>query len=108
MIKVLAQAAPSATTETDVYTVPNGYSAAISTVVVCNRDTAAGTYRVYISPAGAATSNEMYFAYDTSLGANASVYLTIGATLAETDVLRAYCSTANFSVNVFGIEVPNA
>jgi hypothetical protein len=39
--KVLAQSAPSATTNTDVYTVESGKSAVVSTITVCNRSASA-------------------------------------------------------------------
>lgn len=101
--KVLGQEAPAATTPTDAYTVPGATSAIISTVVICNRG-AAGTFRVSVAVAGAAAANEQYLAYDTAIGANAVVVLTIGITLAATDVIRVYASSANMSFNIFGVE----
>ena len=50
--KVLGQSAPSATTNTDVYTVPSGKSAVISTLAICNRGTANATYRIAVRPVG--------------------------------------------------------
>jgi hypothetical protein len=102
--KVLAQSAPSATTNTDVYTVGSGKSAVVSTITVCNRSTSA-TYRIAVRPLGATLANEHYIAYDATVAANDTISLTIGVTLAATDVVTVYGSTANLSVNIFGAEI---
>ena len=102
--KVLGQSAPSATTDTDLYTVPTG-NAIISTLVVANRAATAATYRIAIRPAGATIANEHYLAYDVSVGASDSTTLTIGITLAATDVVTVYGSTANLSFSMFGSEI---
>jgi hypothetical protein len=103
--KVLAQSAPSATTNTDVYTVGSGKSAVVSTITVCNRAASSATYRIAIRVAGATIANEDYIAYDATVAANDTVSLTIGVTLAATDVVTVYASTANLSVNIFGAEI---
>jgi hypothetical protein len=103
--KVLGQSAPSATTATDVYTVPLGSSAVISTLVVANRAATAATYRIAIRPAGVTLANEHYIAYDVTVGAADSTTLTLGVTLATTDVVTVYASTANLTFNLFGSEI---
>jgi hypothetical protein len=103
--KVLGQSAPAATTSADVYTVPSATEAIISTIVVANRGSSAGTYRLSVRPNGASIANQHYIAYDVPLGANDSVALTIGITIDATDVISVYASTADFSFNVFGSEI---
>lgn len=103
--KVLGQFAPAATTNTILYTVPSATSAVISTIVVANRAGTAASYRIAIRPAGVALSNEHYIAYDVTVGAGDSTTLTLGITLAATDVITIYASTANLSFNVFGSEI---
>jgi hypothetical protein len=103
--KVLGQSAPSATTNTDVYTVGSGKQTTVSTITVCNRGTTAATYRIAIRVAGSAISNEEYIAYDAPIGSNDSVTWTIGVTLGAADVVTVYASTANLSVNIFGAEI---
>ena len=103
--KVLGQVAPSATTLTTLDTVPSATSAVVSTIAVCNRAASAATYRIAIRPAGAAISNEHYIAYDSTVAANDTTMLTIGITLAATDVISVYASTANLSFNAFGSEI---
>jgi hypothetical protein len=103
--KVLGQSAPSATTATTLYTVPAATSAVISTLVVANRAATAATYRIAIRPAAATLANQHYIAYDVALGASDSTTLTLGITLAATDVVTIYASTANTSFNIFGSEI---
>ena len=103
--EVLAQSAPSATTNTDVYTVGSGKSAVVSTITVANRATTSATYRIAVRPLGATLANQHYIAYDSTVSANDSIALTLGVTLAATDVVTVYVSAANISVNLFGAEI---
>jgi glucose-6-phosphate dehydrogenase assembly protein OpcA len=103
--KVLAQLAPSATTATTLYTVPSATSAVVSTIVVSNRAASTATYRIAVRPAAATLANQHYIAYDVTVGASDSTTLTLGITLATTDVVTVYASTANLSFNVFGSEI---
>jgi hypothetical protein len=103
--KVLGQVAPSATTDTDLYTVPSATTAVTSTVNICNQDSVSATFRLAVRPAGATIAQEHYLAYDTVIAANDSIALTLGITLAATDVVTVYASTGNFSFNLFGSEI---
>ena len=104
--KVLAQNSPSATTNTDIYTVPvpATTSAVVSTLAVCNRGVSA-TFRVAIRPANEALSNKHYIVYDNYVEQYDSLFLTLGITLAATDVVTVYSSTANLSFSLFGSEI---
>jgi hypothetical protein len=44
-------------------------------------------------------------AYDVPIGGADSTTLTLGITLAATDVITVYASSANMSFNVFGTEI---
>ncbi len=103
--KVLGQSAPSATTATTLYTVPSSTSSIVSTITVCNRDTSSGTFRIAIRPAGASLANQHYMVYDSSIAANDTVTFTLGITLATTDIITVYASSANMSFNAFGSEL---
>ena len=103
--KILGQSAPAATTEVDLYTVPAATDAIVSTVTVVNRGTGSGTFRIYVSPAGAATADANYIFYDAALAAKQTLTVTLGITLDATDELRVYASTADFSFNAFGTEI---
>jgi hypothetical protein len=103
--KVLGQVAPSATTNTTLDTVPSATQCIVSTIAVCNRAATAATYRIAVRPAGATLANEHYIAYDSTITANNSTFITIGVTLAATDVITVYASTANLSFSAFGSEI---
>lgn len=103
--KVLGQAAPAATTETDLYTVPASTMTVASTIVVANRSSTAATFRISVSANGAATATKDYIVYDASLAGNAFLAVTIGLTIDSTDKIRVYSSTANLSFNAFGSEI---
>ena len=103
--KVLAQSAPLATTATDVYTVPSSTETIVSTIIIANRAGTAGTFRLSVRPNGAAQADQHYIAYDVPVAANDSTTLTLGITLDASDVVTAYCSSADMSVNVFGTEI---
>lgn len=103
--KVLGQVAPSATTATTLYTVPSATQAVVSTIVVANRVATNSSFRIAIRPAGAALSNEHYLAYDVAVAPLDSTTITIGVTLAATDVVTIYASSANLSFNAFGSEI---
>lgn len=103
--KVLAQSAPSATTNTDIYTVPSSTQTVVSTIVVANRAATAATYRIAIRLNGATLANQHYIAYDVAVGASDSTTITIGITLDPAEVITVYGSTANLSFNIFGAEI---
>lgn len=103
--KVLGQVAPSATTATTLYTVPSSTQAVVSTIAVCNRAASSGTFRIAIRPNGATLANEHYIAYGSTVGANDSTFITIGATLGDTDVITVYASSADQTFSAFGSEI---
>lgn len=103
--KVLAQSNPSATTATTLYTVPASTSAVISTITVCNQAASAGSFRIAVRPAGTALAAQHYVAYDVAIAANDTTALTLGLTLATTDVVTIYASSATMSFNAYGSEI---
>lgn len=104
ILKVLGQANPAATTETTLYTVPANTQTTVSSLTICNRENAAHTFRVSVSPGGGATSNEDYLYYDHSIAANDTIHITIGMTLGAGDIVRVYCDAQQLSFNLFGVE----
>lgn len=103
--KVLGQVAPSATTDTTLYTVPAATNTIVSTITVANRALVAKSYRIAIRPAGASIVNQHYIAYDVVISASDTTALTLGITLNATDVISVYASTADLSFGVFGSEI---
>jgi hypothetical protein len=103
--KVLGQSNPSATTATTLYTVPASTSTVVSTVSVANLTGTAATFRIAIRPAGATLANQHYLAYDVTVAASDTTVMTLGITLATTDVITIYASTANLAFSAFGSEL---
>ena len=103
--KVLGQANPAATTATTLYTVPSATSAVVSTIAVCNQGGSSATFRVAIRPAGATLAAQHYIAYDSTVTANNTTFITIGVGLATTDVITVYASNTSLSFSAFGTEI---
>ena len=103
--KVLAQSNPSATTATTLYTCGSTLGAITSTITICNQAATAGTYRIAVRPAGATLATQHYVAYDVAIAANDTTALTLGITLANTDVITIYASSANMSFHLYGTEL---
>jgi hypothetical protein len=103
--KVLGQSNPSATTATTLYTVPASTSTVASTITICNQGASSDNYRIAVRPAGEALAAKHYIAYNGVIPAYDSISLTIGITLATTDVVTVYAGTANLSFNLFGSEI---
>jgi glucose-6-phosphate dehydrogenase assembly protein OpcA len=103
--KVLGQSAPSATTDTSLYTVPASTETVVSTIVIANRAASAGTYRIAIRPNGASIANSHYLAFDVAIAANDSTALTLGITIDATDVITVRASSADMTFTAFGSEI---
>lgn len=95
----LGQSAPSAATNTVVYTA--GSTATVN-ITVCNRLSSAGTVRLAISDT-ASPANKDYIEYDATVPARGVLERT-GIVISEGKRLVAYCSHADFSINVYGFE----
>lgn len=103
--KVLGQSAPSANTDTTLYTVPTATQSVISTLVVCNRGASSATFRIAVRPDGAALATSHYVAYDISIAANSLAALTLGITIDAADVMTVRASTADLTFSAFGSEI---
>lgn len=103
--KVLGQSNPAATTATTLYTVPAATAAVASTLSICNQGASSASFRVAVRPAGATLAATHYLVFDSSLTANDSAFLTLGMTLAATDVVTVQASSASLSFSLFGSEI---
>ena len=104
--KVLGQSNPAATTETTLYTVGSANGAVVSSIVVCNQSASTATYRIAIRPtADSTTAAKHWIVYGASVNANDSTILTIGVTMAQSDKIQIYASSANLSFNAYGSEL---
>jgi hypothetical protein len=104
--KVLGQSIPNANTSTDLYTVPSATQTVVSSIVMCNQAASTGKFRVAVRPSGESLANKHYISYDTEIPANDTITLTLGLSLAATDVVTVYSySTSSISYNLFGAEL---
>jgi hypothetical protein len=63
------------------------------------------TYRVAVRPAGASIEDKHYVVYEAAINQFDTVMLTLGITLATTDVVTVRAATADVSFNLFGSEI---
>lgn len=103
--KILGQAIPTANTFFDIYAVPTDTSAIISTVHVCNTTASNVTFRLAARQANAEITTKQYLVFDTAIPAQDSVSVSLGMSLANTDVLTAFSFQGNVTFNVFGTEI---
>jgi hypothetical protein len=103
--RVLGQSNPSANTDTTLYTVPAATQAVVSTLSIANISATSTTFRVAVRPAGATLANSHYIAFDAPLLGNDSIQLSLGVSLAATDVVTVRAGTANVAFSLFGVEI---
>jgi hypothetical protein len=103
--KVLGQLQPAAGTLATLYTVPSETSTVASTLTIANLGPTSTTYRIAVRAAGAAISTEDYIAYDISIPTLDSLMLTLGITLAATDVVSVESYSGLVAFNLFGSEI---
>lgn len=102
--KVLGQSAPASTTNTTLYTVPEGTSTVCSSLTICNRGLST-TFRVAVRPAGATIADQHYIVYDNWVNQYDTVILTLGMSLDSTDVVTVYSGASTLSFSLFGAEI---
>jgi hypothetical protein len=95
------QAAPAATTLTDIFKVPAGLYCTLKTLTVCNRG-AADTFRFSVGCAGAADALMQYVYYDVALGANSTFLADFDMQFGEMDTFRVYSGAGSLSFMVTG------
>ena len=98
--RAIGQVAPSATTATDLYTVPLKRICR-GRVLVCERGGAAATYRIAVREDGEGIGGEDYLELGSPLPANTD-YHTTELLLDETDVVTVWASSANLSFTFLG------
>jgi len=104
--KVLGQANPlTSNTEVILYTVPSGFMAFASILNVCNTGATTGTCRIAVRPAGITSTTKTFIVYDTTINPYDGLLLTIGLSLATTDVVGVWASTSSFAFTISGSEV---
>ena len=104
--KILGQAHPAGTTETNLYTVPNATETIISTLTITNVTGSSANARVWVRADGATTAHLNAILFDVPLAANSVAAFTLGITMNATDVLTVRSSTGNsLTFQAFGSEI---
>ena len=98
---ILGQSAPSATTNTTVYTVPAATTSVVN-VNVLNRGSGAATVRIALAASGTPTDSE-YIEYEATIPPKGVLERT-GIALDAGKLVVVYTSTGDTSVNVYGLE----
>lgn len=104
--KILGQSAPASTTNADLITVGASKSQIVSTLNIANTTTSDATCRVFARIAGAAAATSNALVYDAPVPANGFLSLTLGITLAATDIITVRTGTSNaLTFTAFGTEL---
>ena len=103
--KVLGQVNPATSTTTALYTVPASTNAIVSTITICNQAATGSTYSIAVRPGGATLDPKHYINYNATIPALDTISLTMGLTLAPTDVISVIANNSSTSFNVFGTQV---
>lgn len=103
--KILGQIADASSNDVTLYTVPSSTETIVSSIIICNRENAANTFRLAIKANGGSVSTEDYIAFDSSIQANDTITLVLGITLDATDIISAGASDANVTFSCYGTEI---
>lgn len=98
---VLGQAAPAATTNTTVYTVPAA-TVAVATISIANTTTSPIAVRLAVAALATPTTSE-FIEYDTVIAAN-GVLERSGVVMNATEKVVVFASAAGLAVSVYGYE----
>ena len=104
-LKVLGQVALASGVLTDVYAPGAATQAVVSTLVVCNKGTGGSSFRISVAPNGAADDPSHYIYYNVGISETETFATTIGITLGAFDTIRAWASTPDISISIFGTEI---
>lgn len=104
--KILGQAFPTNTSNTDLITVSSGHQEIISTLVVSNVTSTDATCRIFARIGGATAGTSNAIVYDVTVPGNGIQAFTLGITITATDVITVRSGTANaLCFTAFGTEI---
>ena len=95
----------TATTAQEPYVVPSSKHATV-TINVCNRGSSSGTVRIAHMAASGTVATTDYIEYDTTVPANGTLERS-GIVMAAASAIETYCSSGDFTVQVWGFEEDN-
>jgi hypothetical protein len=104
--KILGQAHPATTAETDLYTCPAATQTIVSTLTITNVTASPASARVWARVNGAATAHLNAIIFDAPIAANTTVAFTLGLTVDAADVVTVRSTTGNtLTFQLFGSEI---
>ena len=89
------QGTSSVTSYSNLYTVPSGKSAVISTLSIVNASTADITYRIAIVNSDITPTATDWIVFDSVVSANDGTHLTLGITLTAGQILKVSSSSTS-------------
>jgi hypothetical protein len=104
--KILGQVNPtSASTLTSLYTVPSAKEAFCSTLSICNFGATTANVTVVAREGGAAIDPKQHLLYNIPIVPADSLFLTLGISLYQSDIISVSASTTSISFGLFGSEI---
>ncbi len=95
--KALFRGAATTTTSTTLYTVPSGYTAVVSEVLVVNTAGSAGTFTMAL--------NDVSIATTVSVGAYDSTVIPLKQVLAANQTIKGGASATTINFHICGVEI---
>lgn len=104
--KILGQSNPPSTANVDLYTVPSGTAAVISSLVVTNVSADIAIVNVFVRQLGTTATTSNSILYEIPVNANTVATFTLGITMGAGDLITVRSDTANaVAFHAFGSEV---
>ena len=93
-----------ATSESIIYTVPDGAQTTVSSIVVCHAGSGSHDYYIAIRPNRAPRELKHYIAYGKSLSSTGNAVIVAGITLNDGDAIEVQTNGPDVVFSVFGVE----
>ena len=93
-----------ATTESIIYTVPDGAQTTVSSIVACHAGSGSHAYYIAIRPSRAPRELKHYIAYGKSLSSAENAIIVAGITLNDGDAIEVQTNGPDVVFSVFGVE----
>lgn len=103
--KILGQVNPTTTALTTLYTVPGAKEAFCSTLSICNFGATTATVTIVARQSGAAIDAKQHLLYNVPIVPADSLFLTLGISLYQTDVISVSSNTSSIAFGLFGSEL---
>lgn len=103
--KILGQVNPTSTSLTTLYTVPGAKEAFCSTLSICNFGATTANVTIVARQAGAAIDPKQHLLYNVPIVPADSLFLTLGISLFQTDVISVSSTTSSIAFGLFGSEI---